>query len=95
MVNLKTFEYYSYESSYNGDPAPSDGDYVVLRNKYFDGLIGKIVEFDEDLQLYKISYISILHNNPIYCRFSISDLKYWAKDKQELEALIASENYNI
>jgi hypothetical protein len=94
MKYLKTFEYYSYESSYNGYPAPSDGDYVVLRN-YFDGLIGKIVEFDEDLQLYKISYISRLHNKPIYCRFPISDLKYWSKDKQEIEALIASEKYNI
>lgn len=105
MKHLKTFEYVVYLRDI------SVGDYVLLDEttrytdsgyiSFLNNNIGQIVEIYDEDRTVKISY----KNVPIILKrwlidgefavYNLAKIKYHAKTKEEIEAMIASEKYNL
>ena len=76
---------------------------------YFNNSVGKfidivdytkshVIEYTLTEDLYKKYMPYIMHknkNNTITSNFELKQIKYWSKNKEELEVLLASKKYNL
>lgn len=93
----------------NLNEQPKVGDYVLLNVNVFPyeneitadlimSKIGKITEIKHNLPLnQKNTYIIKFNIDSTFFdkEFNISHFKYWSSSKEELEAMIASNKYNL
>jgi len=108
MKHLKTFEYVVFLRDLNiGDYVLIDENNKYSHDLkspqwiFINNTVGKIVNIDKYTKSVKIEYENISDNIKIFfidekfLTMSSAKIKYHAKTKEEVEAMIAMENYNL
>jgi len=101
MKHIKLFEEINQNVIGSWTLAPEVGDYVICDSTNFDLLknlvknnIGKLIQIEKvtrDDDNYYIKYTEI-ENDIVFWR---SEILYWSKDKEELEAILTAQKYNL
>lgn len=89
-----------YESINNGKP--KKGDYVIVDFRgdiitkigqityiKYNSYLPYLIEYDDDFNYYDYG----LYDK--YISINLDEIKYWSKDKKELETLIQANKYNL
>lgn len=80
---------------------PEIGDYVILDHEWFyENKIGKVLNIiNKKLEFngYKTKYYIriILENRKHYVEVDKKDIKYWSKNKEDLETILIQQKYNL
>jgi len=102
MKYIKTFENYNIG-------VPEVGDWVICNpifSSSVDGLvdfiksnIGKIIEYvtetDDVIEHYKVEYNNYIKDRGFTRAIVIEEIKYWSKNKEELEVISQANKFNI
>ena len=81
---------------------PEIGDYVIVHtgvdnetmDKFYNNNIGQIVGNYENGDFFDVQF-DVENNRIPHGAIKLSQLKYWSKDKEELELIITSLKFNI
>jgi len=94
IINFKLYEM--------NEDKPEVGDYVICDGKYtlnpeyrefIDTHIGKLIRINISIKCYVIEYF--YPNRGSEYTINLEDIKYWSKNRNELEIILQTNKFNI